>query len=100
MQIPQAKPWLVRLASFRVSVRPGRTARCVRTEILMVLDELVGSDGIVTLRDVAVRLNTSGDVRRDGAIQRAMWRMVHRRRAGDPVLEAVGPGRYRVSDSR
>ncbi len=45
--VPQAKPRLVRLASCRVGVRPGQTERCVRTEILAVLDELVDSDGIL-----------------------------------------------------
>ena len=55
--IPQAKPQLVRLATFRVGVRPGRGAQCVRNEILAVLDQLVGSDGILAQRDVVARLN-------------------------------------------
>ena len=92
--IPQAKPRLVRLASFRVGVRPGRTERCVRTEILAVLDELVGSDGILTQRAVVARLNPEDDERRNWAIARALWRMAHQRRDGDPVLESKGPGTY------
>lgn len=84
MPIHRTKPWLVRLASFRIGNRPGWAARCVRTEILAVLDDLVGDDGI---HDPA---------RRGWAIQRALWRMVHRGRAGDPLLESVGPGRYRA----
>ncbi len=100
VQSPQAKPRLVRLTSFRVGVRPGKSARCVRNEILAVLGELVGADGILTQRDVVAWLNPSGDERRRWAIGRALWRMAHRRREGDPVLEAVGRGRYRVSGSR
>ena len=94
--IPQAKPRLVRLASFRVGVRPGRTERCVRTEILGVLAELIGEDGILTQRDVVERLNPSGHERRRWAIERALRRMAHRRREVDPVLEALGRGRYRA----
>ncbi len=97
MQIPQAKPWLVRLASFRVGVCPGRTEHCVRTEILAVLDELVGENGILTQRNVVAQLNPDGDERRRWAIERALWRMAHRRREGDPALVALGPGRYCVT---
>jgi hypothetical protein len=92
--IPQAKPRLVRLAGFRVGVRPGKSARCVRTEILAVLDELVGEDGILAQRAVVARLNPSGDERRRWAVERALWRMAHRSRVLDPVLESAGPGAY------
>ena len=84
----------MRLASFRVGVRPGRTERCVRTEILAVLDELVGDDGILAQRDVVARLNPGGEERRRWAIERALWRMAHRGRGGDPELEVLGRGRY------
>ncbi len=94
---PQAKPRLVRLPGFRVGVRRGRPERCVHTEILTVLDELVGEDGIVTQRDGVARLNLSGDERRTRAISRAVWRMAYRRREGDPVLLAMGRGKYRVT---
>ena len=97
---PQAKPWLVRLEAFQIGVRPGPQRWTVRDEILSVLGELVGADGILTQRDVVAWLNPSGDERRRWAIGRALWRMAHRRREGDPVLEAVGRGRYRVSGSR
>ncbi len=97
--IPQAKPRLVRLAGFRVGVRPGRTERCVRTEILAVLGELVGTDEILTQRAVEARLNPAGDERRTWAIGRSLWRMAHRRREGDPVLEVVGRGRYRANQN-
>ena len=94
--IPQAKPRLVRLAGFRVGIRPGRTERCVRTAILVVLDELVGENGILTQRDVVARLNPAGVERRQWAIERALWRMAHRGREGDPKLEVLGSGRYRA----
>ncbi len=94
MKSPQAKLLTVRLEAFRVGVRPGRGVRCVRTEILAVLDELVGDDGIVSQRDIVARLNPAGDERRTWAIGRALWRMAHRRRVSDPVLEALGRGRY------
>ena len=97
MPTPQAKLLTVQLESFQVGVRPGKNARCVRTEILAVLDELVGEDGILTQRDVVARLNPVGDGRRTRAIGRALWRMAHRGRNGDPVLEPVGRARYRLA---
>ncbi len=66
----------------------------MRTEILAVLDELVGADGILTQRAVVARLNPLGDERRTWAIGRAMWRMAHHGRIGDPILEPLGRGIY------
>lgn len=66
----------------------------MRTEILAVLDEFVSEDGILTQRDIVTRLNPAGDERRRWAIGRALWRMAHCGRVGDPVLEVMGRGKH------
>ncbi len=89
--IPQAKPWLVRLASFRVGFRPERRTDRMRDEICAVLPELVDEHGEFTKRAVMARLNPGRDERRGWAVDKALQRMARSdREAGGVVRVASG----------
>ena len=61
---PQAKPWLIRLESFQIGVRPGPLRWTVGDEILAVLPELVDERGEFRLADLVAHLNPDKDQRR------------------------------------
>ncbi len=90
VQSPQAKPWLVRLASFQIGVRPGPQRVTVRDEILAMLPELVDGRGVFRLRDLVARLNSDNDLRRRCAVEKAIQRMEV------TSLVRLGAGRYRL----
>ena len=98
VQSPQTKPWLVRLESFQIGVRPGPEHRTVRDEILAVLADVVDERGEFRLRDLVARLNPDKDLRRQWAVEKALLRLcADEELAGARAL--VELGRYRVVKS-
>ena len=87
--IPQAKPWLVRLASFRVGFRPERRTDRMRDEICAVLPELVDEHGEFTKRAVMARLNPGRDERRGWAVDKALQRMARSDREAGGVVRVA-----------
>ena len=75
VQSPQAKPWLIRLESFQIRVRPGPQRVTVRDEILAVLPELVDERGEFTMQDLVARLNPDNDNRTRWAVEKALLRL-------------------------
>jgi hypothetical protein len=75
VQSPQAKPWLIRLESFQIRVRPGPQRVTVRDEILAVLPELVDERGEFTMQDLVARLNPDNDNRTRWAVEKALMRL-------------------------
>ena len=90
VQSPQAKPWLVRLESFQIGVRPGPQRVTVRDEILAMLPELVDGRGVFRLRDLVARPNSDNDLRRRWAVEKAIQRMEV------TSLVRLGAGRYQL----
>lgn len=95
MPSPQAKPWLIRLESFQIGVRPGPQRRTVRDEILSVLPELVDERGQFRLRDLVARLNPDNDPRRRWAVEKAVQRLASGR-GSSASLQCLGRGRWQV----
>ena len=95
VRVPQAKPLLVRLSPFRLNIRPARSARTVRDEILAVLPELIDEHGELMMCDLLSRLNPEGDNRRRWAVEKAVWRMANTAPFETLSLEHLSQGRYR-----
>lgn len=95
VRVPQAKPLLVRLSPFRLNIRPGKSARTVRDEILAVLPELIDEHGELMMCDLLSRLNPEGDNRRRWAVEKAVWRMANTAPFETLSLEHLSQGRYR-----
>ena len=96
MQIPQAKPWLVRLAPFQIELRTLRQPGTARERVLAVLDELgVRADDVFAVRDVYGQLGIFTGTKDHGAVQRAIDRMYRGDRGRPPELERVQVGWYR-----
>ncbi len=96
MQIPQAKPWLLRLAPFQVELRTLRQPGTARERVLAALDELGAEAGdVFALRDVYGYLGSFTGTREHGAVQRAIDRMYRGDRGRAPELERVKVGWYR-----
>ena len=96
MQIPQAKPWLVRLAPFRVDLRTLRQPGTARERVLAALDAMsVEAGDMFTVRDVYGYLGIVTGTRERGAVQRAIDRMYRGDRGRAPELERVKVGWYR-----
>jgi len=94
--IPQAKPWLVRLAPFRIETRTLRRPGTARERVLAALDELgVGTGGEFTMRDVYGHLSIVIGSKEHRAVQRAIDRMYRGDRGRNPELGRAGYGRYR-----
>ena len=89
--LPQAKPWLVRLAPFQISVRAGPKRWTVRDEILAVLAELMDERGEFRFRDLVARLNPDNDLRRRWAMEKALMRLCADEEPGS-TLTRVGSG--------
>jgi hypothetical protein len=93
---PQAKPWLVRLAPFRVELRTLRQPGTARERVLAALDELgVEVGGVFAMGDVYGRLGIATGTKEHGAVQRAIDRMYRGDRGRAPELERVKVGWYR-----
>ncbi len=95
VQSPQAKPWLIRLESFQIRVRPGPQRVTVRDEILAVLPELVDERGEFTMQDLVARLNPDNDNRTRWAVEKALLRLRAVEEPGS-ALTRLGSGRFRV----
>ncbi len=96
MQIPQAKPWLVRLAPFRVELRRLRQSGTARERVLAALDELgVKAGDVFAVRDVYGQMGIVTGTKEHGAVQRAIDRMYRGDRGRASELERVGGGGYR-----
>ena len=95
--ILQAKPWLVRLAPFRIETRTLRRPGTARERVLAVLDELgVGTGGVeFQMSDVYRHLGVAVRSTEYLALQRAIDRMYRGDRGREPELTRVGLGRYR-----
>ena len=97
MQIPQAKPWLVRLAPLSIELRTLRRPGTARERVLVALDELgVEAGDEFAMRDVYGQLGIIMGTREYRAVQRAIDRMYRGCRGRAPELERVGLGRYRA----
>ena len=96
MQIPQAKPWLVRPAPFQVALRSLRRPGTARERVLAALDDLgVEVGDVFATRDVYGYLGIFTGTREHGAVQRAIDRMYRGDRGRAPELERVWVGWYR-----
>jgi hypothetical protein len=94
--VPQAKPWLVRLALFSIELRTLRRPGTARERVLAALDELGIEVGYAfKMRDVYWQLGLVTGTREYGAVQRAIDRMYRGNRGRAPDLVRVGLGRYR-----
>ncbi len=96
MQIPQAKPWVVRLAPFQIELRRLRQSGTARERVLVALDAMgVEAGDVFAMRDVYGRLGIFTGTREHGAVQRAIDRMYRGDRGRAPELERVRVGWYR-----
>ena len=96
MQIPQAKPWLVRLAPFQIELRTLRQPGTARERVLVALDELgVEAGDEFAMRDVYGQLGIVTGTKEHGAVQRAIDRMYRGDRGRAPGLERVKVDWYR-----
>ncbi len=94
--VPQAKPWLVRLAPLRIELRTLRQPGTARERALAALDELgVGAGDVFAVRDVYGQMGIVTGTKEHGAVQRAIDRMYRGDRGRAPELERVRVGWYR-----
>ena len=93
MQIPQAKPWMVRLAPFQIELRTLRQPGTVRERALAALDELgVRAGDEFAMRDVYGHLGILMGTREYRAVQRAIDRMYRGDRGGRRNSSGCGWG--------
>ncbi len=96
MPVPQAKPWLVRLALFSIELRTLRRPGTARERVLAALDELgVRAGDEFAMRDVYGQLGIIMGTREYRAVQRAIDRMYRGCRGRAPELERALMGWYR-----
>ena len=96
MPVPQAKPWLVRLAPFRIEARTLRRPGTARERVLAALDAMSVEVGdVFAIRDVYGQLGIVTGTKEHGAVQRAIDRMYRGDRGRVPELERVRVGWYR-----
>ncbi|NNN09791.1 MAG: hypothetical protein HKL85_11460 [Acidimicrobiaceae bacterium] len=95
--IPQAKPWLVRLAPFRIETRTLRRPSTARERVLGALTELGVLPGRAEFQmsDIYRHLGVAVRSTEYLALQRAIDRMYRGDRGRAPELTRVGLGRYR-----
>ena len=94
---PQAKPWLIRLPTFEIGVRPGPYRLTLRDEVMAALPELVAERGEFRLRDLVARLNPDNDLRRRWAVERTLTRLLNEGLPNGSTIVRTGWGRYKVS---
>ena len=95
MQVPQAKPWLVRLVPFQIELRTLRQPGTARERVLAALDAMgVEAGDEFAVRDVYGQLGIFAGTREHGAVQRAIDRMYRGDRGRAPELERVRVGWY------
>ena len=95
--IPQAKPWLVRLAPFRIETRTLRRPGTARERVLGSLDEMgvLPGGAEFQMSDIYRHLGVAVRSTEYLALQRAIDRMYRGDRGRAPELERVRVGRYR-----
>ena len=96
VRVPQAKPLLVRLEPFPISVRPGPSRLTARDEILAVLPELVNERSEFTERSLIARLSPDRQDRRRWAVEKALARLTVARKDQQPLADRVSPGLFRL----
>ena len=95
--IPQAKPWLVRLATFRIETRTLRRPGTARERVLAALAELgvLPGGAEFQMSDVYRHLGVAVRSGEYLALQRARDRMYRGDRGRPPALTRVALGQYR-----
>ena len=94
--IPEAKPWLVRLAPFRIETRTLRRPGTSRERVLGSLDELgLGAGDEFAMGDVYRHQGIAVGTKEHRAVQRAIDRMYRGDRGRVSELVRMGYGRFR-----